>query len=107
WALAAVVIVRALIADDASLSYIAKASVIFGGLSMSLLQAWVPGAAEAWNLPAWSLSVEAFFYASFPLLYVALAQQSSRNLVALLVVCFALNFVCADLMSAEGQLLVG
>jgi peptidoglycan/LPS O-acetylase OafA/YrhL len=34
----------------------------------SLLQAWLPPIALAWNPPAWSLSAEAFFYASFPLL---------------------------------------
>lgn len=105
WALAAVVIVGDW--DDASLSYIAKATALFGGLSISLLQAWVPGAAEFWNLPAWSLSVEAFFYASFPLIYLALVKQSSRNLVAMLVTCFVLNFGCAAVMSAEGQLLTG
>ena len=33
-----------------------------------LLQSWVPNAALAWNTPAWSLSVEASFYAVFPLL---------------------------------------
>jgi peptidoglycan/LPS O-acetylase OafA/YrhL len=34
----------------------------------TLLQAWVPPVAFAWNGPAWSLSVEAFFYALFPAL---------------------------------------
>ncbi len=33
-----------------------------------LLQAWVPSVVETWNPPSWSLSVEAVFYASFPLL---------------------------------------
>jgi peptidoglycan/LPS O-acetylase OafA/YrhL len=33
-----------------------------------LIQAWIPSAAVAWNMPAWSLSVEAFFYALFPVL---------------------------------------
>lgn len=31
-----------------------------------LLQAWIPQVAGSWNGPAWSLSVEAFFYLSFP-----------------------------------------
>lgn len=38
------------------------------GLFLSLLQTWVPGLWRYWNYPAWSLSVEAFFYAMFPLL---------------------------------------
>ena len=33
-----------------------------------LAQAWYPPAASLWNLPAWSLSVESFFYVLFPIL---------------------------------------
>ncbi|UQN09686.1 acyltransferase [Deinococcus sp. QL22] len=36
-------------------------------LSPLLLQAWLPQTACIWNCPGWSLSVEAFFYALFPL----------------------------------------
>jgi len=39
-------------------------------LVASFLQAWYPPLAEIWNYPAWSLSVEALFYASFPWLFV-------------------------------------
>jgi peptidoglycan/LPS O-acetylase OafA/YrhL len=42
-----------------------------------LLQSWVPGAALAWNAPAWSLSVEAFFYLMFPLIVVWLMRKQS------------------------------
>jgi len=45
-------------------------------LTWALLQAWVPGWAEAWNGPGWSLSVEAFFYCCFPILGVALWRLS-------------------------------
>lgn len=37
-------------------------------LSVSMLQAWIPGYPLTLNSPGWSLSVEAFFYISFPLL---------------------------------------
>ncbi len=37
-------------------------------LAPLMLQAWYPPAALAWNAPAWSLSVELFFYLLFPLL---------------------------------------
>jgi peptidoglycan/LPS O-acetylase OafA/YrhL len=37
-------------------------------LVASLLQAWTPRFALAWNAPSWSLSAEAFFYALFPFL---------------------------------------
>jgi peptidoglycan/LPS O-acetylase OafA/YrhL len=39
----------------------------FGGsLVLTLLQAWTPWTAWYWNIPAWSLSVEVFFYLCFP-----------------------------------------
>jgi len=46
-----------------------------------LLQSWVPNAALAWNAPAWSLSVEAFFYVVFPLL-VGWLLRTRRNTLA-------------------------
>lgn len=39
-------------------------------LQLSLLQSWVPHYPLTINAPGWSLSVEAFFYAIFPLLIV-------------------------------------
>src|SRR5205807_512668 len=46
------------------------APVFLGGLFLApiLVQAWVPGLALIWTLPAWSLSVESFFYLCFPYL---------------------------------------
>ena len=46
-----------------------------------LLQSWIPHAAIAWNTPAWSLSVEAFFYAIFPGLLVWLMASKDRKLM--------------------------
>ena len=43
----------------------------------TLLQAWYPPAALAWNAPAWSLSVEAAFYAVLPLV---IRRFSSRSI---------------------------
>lgn len=48
-----------------------------------LQQAWWPPVATAWNGPAWSLSVEFFFYALFPLLASSTARLS-RNYFILL-----------------------
>lgn len=41
---------------------------------LTLQQSWTPWTAWAWNFPAWSVSVEAFFYLSFPFLAPRLAR---------------------------------
>jgi peptidoglycan/LPS O-acetylase OafA/YrhL len=56
--------------------------VLVSILVLLLLQAWLPAAALMWNPVAWSLSVEAFFYAIFP---SALARYSKLSRTALLV----------------------
>ena len=54
-----------------------------------LLQSWVPGAALAWNPPAWSLSDEAFFYLLFPVLLVWLAKKRQKAWLGIAVACWA------------------
>lgn len=49
-----------------------------------LLQAWWPMTALAWNAPAWSLSVEAFFYAAFPFLVAWLMGARRETLPRIL-----------------------
>jgi|RhiMethySRZTD1v2_1073278.scaffolds.fasta_scaffold34722_3 peptidoglycan/LPS O-acetylase OafA/YrhL len=49
----------------------------------TLLQAWFPPASFSWNGPAWSLSVELFFYALFPYLLCRTNRLSRRDLVTL------------------------
>jgi len=51
--------------------------------AITLTQAWFPAFALLWNVPAWSLSAEAFFYLLFPWLArkVARPQISSERLV--------------------------
>jgi len=62
-----------------------------GLLTTLLLQAWIPigGYVTALNGPAWTLSVEAFFYACFPLLLVALRRNTPLTLVAVATVSIA------------------
>lgn len=45
-------------------------------LAWTLLQAWIPQAANAWNNPGWSLSVEASCYLCFPIVGVCLWRLS-------------------------------
>lgn len=75
------------------LAYVGKLSAVFGSLSLGLVQAWVPGAAERWNWPGWSLSVEALFYALFPLLLVAVSRLSRASVAGWLIAALAINAV--------------
>jgi peptidoglycan/LPS O-acetylase OafA/YrhL len=61
------------------LSDIVKAAV----LTPTLLQAWTPKKTWMWDGPAWSLSAEAFFYALFPRVAVAIARQPLRKIVVI------------------------
>lgn len=45
-------------------------------LNLTLLQAWLPEHALTINAPGWSLSVEAFFYLTFPLLVLQIRKVS-------------------------------
>jgi peptidoglycan/LPS O-acetylase OafA/YrhL len=49
----------------------------------TLCQSWWPPSATAWNLPAWSLSVEAFFYLVFPFLIRLFAVVKPLRLLVL------------------------
>jgi peptidoglycan/LPS O-acetylase OafA/YrhL len=63
-------------------------------LSVTLLESWIPQAALAWNMPNWSLSVEAFFYFMFPFLLPRLTRLSRRQLVALVPAGWLLGMAC-------------
>ena len=57
-------------------------------LVLLLFQAWVPAAALSWDPVAWSLSVEAFFYAVFPFALARLGKLSRTTLGALIPLCW-------------------
>jgi peptidoglycan/LPS O-acetylase OafA/YrhL/glycosyltransferase involved in cell wall biosynthesis len=65
---------------------VAIAKLFFGGaLVLTLQQAWTPWTAWYWNFPAWSVSVEAFFYLVFP--FVAWRIYRIRPSFCLLAAC--------------------
>ena len=57
----------------------------------TLIQSWVPGAALAWNPPAWSLSDEAFFYLLFPFIIIWLARRSTKSWARVAILCWAVS----------------
>lgn len=57
-------------------------------LVLVLLQAWIPPAALAWNSVAWSLSVEAFFYAIFPSALTRFSKLSRTALWTIIPACW-------------------
>ena len=57
-------------------------------LHLFLLQGWVPRYTMDYNVPGWSLSVEAFFYLLFPLLYNFVYTRFNLNRVFLWIIIF-------------------
>jgi peptidoglycan/LPS O-acetylase OafA/YrhL len=65
--------------------------VVYAGLSLGMVQAWLPQTILSWNPAAWSLSDEAFFYALFPFLGVVFVRATSFRLCVMLVVVLGLT----------------
>ena len=75
-------------------SAIAAKEIVKIGLVLTLLQSWIPSTALLWNKPAWSLSVNLFFYLTFPWLGVLLWRASRMRrllLAAVLLWCLAMS----------------
>lgn len=62
--------------------------ILVSMLVLLLLQAWLPAAALMWNPVAWSLSVEAFFYAVFPSALARYSKLSRTALFTLIPLCW-------------------
>ncbi|HEX4053321.1 MAG TPA: acyltransferase [Tepidisphaeraceae bacterium] len=70
--------------------------IVTGGvLSLAMLQSWFPRHyATLFNGPGWSMSVEAFCYALFPLLLLPLRRVArSSALIAVIAVCWIIAMV--------------
>jgi peptidoglycan/LPS O-acetylase OafA/YrhL len=66
----------------------------------TLVQAWWPPVSFSWNGPAWSLSVEVFFYALFPTLLARTRTLSRRKLLAIAAVAVLASAVARSYMPA-------
>lgn len=77
---------------------------------LTLQQAWRPETACVWNCPAWSLSVETWFYLAFPLLVAVLgrwllaAPARGAALLAAALLASAAIFPALELRSTEWPL---
>ena len=80
---------RLLHTHGASGAVLAGSPVVLSALTLT--QSWIPEFACQVNCPGWSLSVEAFFYLSFPLLAVVLTPRSKAGLVPIMMSCWALS----------------
>jgi peptidoglycan/LPS O-acetylase OafA/YrhL len=54
---------------------------LFAAAALTLVQSWSSLAVLVWNGPAWSLSVEAFFYLLFPFVAPAILRLTPRSLM--------------------------
>jgi peptidoglycan/LPS O-acetylase OafA/YrhL len=69
--------------------------------SVFLLQSWNYKLVLDINFPAWSLSVEAFFYLIFPWIYFNISRLKSTSIVVLALISWYLNILAVDSLSAE------
>jgi peptidoglycan/LPS O-acetylase OafA/YrhL len=69
-------------------------------LYLTLLQSWTPWTAWYWNIPAWSLSVEVFFYFCFPFAALRLCKVPPRTCLKLAGVIWLLGLAAPALYCA-------
>jgi peptidoglycan/LPS O-acetylase OafA/YrhL len=61
-------------------------------LNVFMIQSWIPGKALTLNFPGWSLSVELFFYISFPILFNFLYRKFSlKKLIVPMLLFFVVS----------------
>lgn len=57
-------------------------------LNVLMLQAWFPGKSLTVNFPGWSLSVELFFYLSFPILFNSIYRNRYKKSISFFIMFF-------------------
>jgi peptidoglycan/LPS O-acetylase OafA/YrhL len=75
---------------------------IIGASVLLLLHAWTPVTVFVWNIPGWSISVEAFFYALFPSLLARMRGTGTKTLVARSVLFYGLALIPPVIVLAVG-----
>ncbi len=106
WLMVGTFFVEEWVRTGTSLLFAAKVVATYGSLSALLLQGWVPTAASVWNWPGWTLSTEAFFYASFPFALPVFLRMRTATLLLWLLACLTANIVVVEglsLMSSHSR----
>ena len=75
---------------------------VIGASVLLLLHAWTPVTVFVWNIPGWSISVEAFFYSLFPTLIARMRGAGTKNLVARTVLFYGLALIPPAVVVAFG-----
>jgi peptidoglycan/LPS O-acetylase OafA/YrhL len=69
----------------------------------TLVQAWLPPVSFSWNGPAWSLSVEIFFYMLFPLLLCKTRTLSRREFLMVAALAVAVSTMARSFIPGHTQ----
>jgi peptidoglycan/LPS O-acetylase OafA/YrhL len=74
-------------------------SAMFATAALTMIHAWHPSTAMGWNVPSWSVSVETFFYLTFPFVgyWVARLARPAALAIAMLIAAAALPLVLIPL----------
>jgi peptidoglycan/LPS O-acetylase OafA/YrhL len=72
----------------ALIMYVRPVSVSAAIMNLTFLQAWFPPYPLSANYPAWSLSVEMFFYVSFPLILANMKKVPAGQFMLVAVICW-------------------
>lgn len=62
-------------------------------LNLALVQSWFGATALSWNAPGWSLSVEAFFYITFPFLLSGIQGRTRRFMLLSLISVYLIGML--------------
>ena len=80
---------------SAALSGQSRFALVTAAFQLTLTQSWIPAIALQWNTPAWSLSVEAFFYALFPFIFLRTHVLSNQHLMFFAIGAYTLSQIGA------------
>jgi peptidoglycan/LPS O-acetylase OafA/YrhL len=63
-----------------------------------LLQAWIPRYGQSFNIAAWSLSVEVFFYVIFPFLILAMKRLNANQILSISLWFWAISQIAHSIL---------